>query len=183
LYAQSLLGHAVPSGDLAAVLDRALDALIPRLEQRRFAATACTRPGRRSTRARHIPAAVRRAVWERDQGQCTFVSESGRRCEARTRLEFDHVDPVARGGRATVDGMRLRCRAHNQYEAERVCGEAFMRGKREHARARAAEKRTRRAARASTIPVPGPRIGHVPVRPVWPTQAGSGAQVRALSGR
>ncbi|MFI5372198.1 MAG: hypothetical protein ACHQ52_11635, partial [Candidatus Eisenbacteria bacterium] len=149
LYAQSLLGHAVPSGDLAAVLDRALDALIPRLEQRRFAASTRTRPGRRPKRARCIPAHVRRAVWERDQGQCTFVAESDRRCEARTRLEFDHVDPVARGGRATVDGMRLRCRAHNQYEAERVFGEAFMRGKRENARARAAERHARRERQAT----------------------------------
>jgi hypothetical protein len=41
--------------------------------------------------------------------------------------------------------MRLRCRAHNQYAAERVFGEAFMSGKRENARARAAEKRARRA--------------------------------------
>ncbi|MFI5371880.1 MAG: hypothetical protein ACHQ52_10000, partial [Candidatus Eisenbacteria bacterium] len=77
LYAQSLLGHAVPSGDLAAVLDRALDALIAKLEQRRFAATARTRPGRRSKRARCIPADVRRRVWQRDQGQCTFVAENG----------------------------------------------------------------------------------------------------------
>jgi hypothetical protein len=33
-----------------------------------------------------------------------------------------------------VDGMRLRCRAHNQYEAERVFGAEFMRRKREKAR-------------------------------------------------
>jgi hypothetical protein len=74
------------------------------------------------------------------------VSDSGHRCEARTRLEFDHADPVARGGETTADNMRLRCRAHNQYAAERVFGEAFMRGKRDGARARAAERRTRRAA-------------------------------------
>ncbi|MFI5372539.1 MAG: HNH endonuclease, partial [Candidatus Eisenbacteria bacterium] len=69
-------------------------------------------------------------------GQCTFVAESGHRCEARTRLEFDHVHPVARGGDTTAANMRLRCRAHNQYAAERVFGKAFMRGKRENARAR-----------------------------------------------
>jgi len=39
---------------------------------------------------------------------------------------------VARGGRASVDGIRLLCRAHNQYEAERVFGGAFMQGKRRH---------------------------------------------------
>ena len=65
-------------------------------------------------------------MWERDAGRCTFVSESGHRCEARTRLEFDHVEAVAQGGRATVQGLRLRCRAHNQLEAERAFGRDFM---------------------------------------------------------
>ena len=57
---------------------------------------------------------MKRAVWERDGGRCTFVSESGHRCESRTRLEYDHVEPVAQGGQATVKDLRLRCRAHNQ---------------------------------------------------------------------
>jgi hypothetical protein len=131
-YAQALLSHQVPSGDIAEVLDRALDALIPRLEKAKFAATCRPRPGHpRSTRSpRYIPADVKRTVWERDQGRCTFVSESGRRCPARTWLEFDHVDPVARGGKATVTGIRLRCRAHNQYAAESTFGAEFMRRKR-----------------------------------------------------
>jgi len=77
---------------------------------------------------------VKRAVRERDQDQCTFQSESGQRCPARMRLEFDHIEPVARGGRATVDGMRLRCRAHNQYAAECAFGAGFMARKREQAR-------------------------------------------------
>ena len=114
-YAQALLGHQIPSGDLAEVLDRALDALIGQLEKRKFAATDRPRPGRRRSAAagRQVPAHVKRAVWERDGGRCTFVSGAGRRCPARTLLEFDHIDEVARGGRATVPGMRLRCRAHN----------------------------------------------------------------------
>jgi hypothetical protein len=58
------------------------------------------------------------------------VSESGKRCEARSGLEFDHVLENARGGEATVSGIRLRCRAHNQYTAERTYGEAFMQHKR-----------------------------------------------------
>jgi hypothetical protein len=70
----------------------------------------------------------------RDQGQCTFVSADGTRCGASKFLEFDHVSPVALGGQATVDGMRLRCHAHNQYEAERVFGAGFMAAKRAEAR-------------------------------------------------
>jgi len=113
-YAQELLGHQVPTGDIAQVFERALDALIPQLERQKFAATSRPHPRPRPTTAlRHIPAQVKRAVWERDQGQCTFVSEAGRRCPARTRLEFDHIVEVARGGEATVSGIRLRCRAHN----------------------------------------------------------------------
>jgi hypothetical protein len=65
-------------------------------------------------------------VRERDGDRCTFVSESGHRCESRTRLEFDHVVAFARGGKATVEGIRLRCRTHNQYEAERIFGAEFM---------------------------------------------------------
>src|SRR5262249_16520070 len=103
-YAQELLGHQVPSGDVAHVLDLALDALIEKLEKRKFAATRRP-PGSRkaSTRKRHIPAEVKRTVWERDGGRCTFVSAAGQRCPSRTRLEYDHVVPVARGGRSTVE--------------------------------------------------------------------------------
>jgi 5-methylcytosine-specific restriction endonuclease McrA len=149
-HAQELLGHAIPSGDIAQVLDRALDALIAKLEKRKFAASAKPRP-KRSRRARdgekksrHIPADVRRAVWQRDGGRCTFVSASGKRCESRTRLEFDHWNEFARGGEATVANLRLRCRAHNQDAAERTFGAEFMRGK----RLEAAETRTRATKRA-----------------------------------
>ena len=140
---QALLGHAVQSGDLAAVLRESLRLAKQALEKRRFAAAEKPRPGRRTKSARGIPAHVRREVWERDQGRCTFVSDTGHRCEARTRLEFDHVQPVARGGEATPGNLRLRCRGHNQLEAERVYGERFMNGKREASRQRVTKGRAK----------------------------------------
>jgi 5-methylcytosine-specific restriction endonuclease McrA len=150
-HAVALLGHAIPSGDVAQVLDRALDTLVKTLERRKCARTdrpargGRPRPrGSRTASSRHVPAHVRRAVWERDRGQCTFVGDTGHRCGASTRLEFDHVDPVARGGRATVETIRLRCRAHNQVEAERVFGAGFMRAKRAEARERATRERAAR---------------------------------------
>jgi hypothetical protein len=139
-YAQALLGHQLAAGDLAAVVDRALDALLRQLEQRKFGATAQPRPRRASAGKRHIPAEVRRAVWARDGGQCTFISETGRRCPARSRLEFDHSEPVARGGQATVANLRLRCRPHNEYAAECAFGSGFMHQKREQAREAAAAR-------------------------------------------
>ena len=132
-YAQELLSHQVPDGDIATVLDRALELLIARLEHTRFGIT--DRPGRAggtpAPGSRYVPAHVKRVVVQRDQCRCTYVSAVGRRCEARKRLEFDHEIPVARGGESTVENVRLRCRAHNQYEAERTYGAEFMRRKRE----------------------------------------------------
>jgi hypothetical protein len=135
-YAQDLLGHSVPSRDVAEVIDRALDVLVQQLERQRFAKASLKRPSPGSRNPRYIPAEVRRAVWKRDAGQCAFQGDQGRRCEARTRLEFDHVTPVARGGEATVANVRLCCRAHNQFEAERLLGADFMHGRREVAQAR-----------------------------------------------
>ena len=129
-YAQALLGHAVPSGDVATVLKRALNSLVERLEQQKFAKCARSRPQRGTPKGRYVPAEVRRTIWERDDGRCTFVSDCGKRCEARERLEFDHADPVAQGGRTTAANLRLRCRAHNQYAAECAFGVGFMHEKR-----------------------------------------------------
>jgi 5-methylcytosine-specific restriction endonuclease McrA len=71
---------------------------------------------------RHIPAAVKREVWRRDQGRCAFISGT-RRCTETAFLEFHHVVPYADGGAATVRNIELRCRAHNQYEAVLLFGD------------------------------------------------------------
>ncbi len=142
-HAQALLSHVISSGDVPSVLERALDELIEKLEKAKFAATEKPRATKTHTSAnpRNVPAHVRRAVRERDGFQCTFVSEDGRRCPETHFLEFDHIDPVSRGGKATTGRMRLRCWAHNQYEAERLFGVPFMQRKLHEAmETRAAER-------------------------------------------
>ena len=141
---RALLSHAVPSGDLVQVLDRSFDALLEKLEKRKKAATPKPRaPRRNSTNPRSIPGHVRRAVFERDGDQCTFVSENGRRCEAREFLELDHIEPVARGGASTLANLRLRCRAHNQMAADELFGVEFMRRKREQTEPGGSDRRAR----------------------------------------
>ncbi|HEX7126836.1 MAG TPA: HNH endonuclease [Thermodesulfobacteriota bacterium] len=121
--AQDLLRHQIPDGDIAQVLDRALTVLVETLLKQKVAATDRPRAGTPPRPgSRHVPAAVRRAVWARDGGRCAFVSRTGRRCAERGFLEFHHVRPYAEGGPATVENIELRCRAHNGYEAERVFG-------------------------------------------------------------
>ena len=116
---------SVPSSDGAAPSKRTSTAK-PR------AATGGSPPGRRAGGAgsaertataqsrvasgRSIPAAVRREVWQRDQGCCSYVDRhTGRRCGSRFFLELDHIVPVARGGAAEAGNLRLRCTAHHRY--------------------------------------------------------------------
>jgi 5-methylcytosine-specific restriction endonuclease McrA len=156
---RALLGHAVPSGDMDAVLGRAFDLAIAAIERQKFGVGSRTRAGshRSSSDPRQIPAAVRSEVFRRDEGRCTFVSESGQRCESRTRLELDHVTPIARGGESTAANLRLRCRVHNQHEAECTFGAGFMERKRQHARRRPAAHadtlRVRHAAQEREVAV------------------------------
>jgi hypothetical protein len=150
--AQDMLGHAVPSGDEAAVVDRALTALLADLAKRKFGGgarprrTECTTPedggagpcttpedggpdfrhaanaAMRKPAPRTPSVAVKRAVWVRDLGRCVFVGSGGHRCSERRFVEFHHVDPYALGGEASVDGIQLRCRSHNDYEGRLYFG-------------------------------------------------------------
>ncbi len=121
--AQALLRHQIPDGDLGAIVDRALTALLADLARKKVAATARPRKGRGpAPGSRHIPADVRRVVWLRDGGRCAFVGRNGRRCAEQGFLEFHHIVPYAAGGASTADNIQLRCRAHNGYEAERYFG-------------------------------------------------------------
>jgi hypothetical protein len=121
--AKDMLSHAIPSGDDAAVLDRALTALLVDLAKKKFADTRKPRPSRaKNPRARDASAAVKRAVWVRDLGRCRFIGPSGHRCNERRFVEFHHVDPYALGGEATVEKIELRCRRHNDYEGRLYFG-------------------------------------------------------------
>ena len=128
--AKDMLGHAVPSGEDEAVIDRALDALLLELARKRYAATTTPRRSRGPRRgARQPSAAVKRAVWARDLGQCAYTGPEGHRCRERRFLEFHHVDPYALGGEPSVDGISLRCRRHNDYEGRLYFGKRRPAGK------------------------------------------------------
>jgi hypothetical protein len=68
--------------------------------------------------SRHIPARIRRSVFDRDGARCTHVDASGQRCRETHHLELHHLVPYARGGVHTAENITLRCAAHNAYAAE-----------------------------------------------------------------
>ena len=142
---QTLLRRDIRDGDPAVIFDRALKLLEADVVRKKLGAAVRPRskpsvPPRPSVRSkapirpgtdkgvppagasRTVPREVKRAVFARDGEQCAFVAPGGRRCTERTFLEFHHVQPYARGGPATVANISLRCRRHNQYEADLVFG-------------------------------------------------------------
>jgi hypothetical protein len=118
----ALLRHQFPDGDLAKILALAVDGLHKKVRKQKFGECANPRSGapRKSNAkpSRQIPAAIRRAVSRRDGERCAYTSQNGRRCTSREFLEFHHLTPWAHRHAHTEEGIELRCRAHNQYEAE-----------------------------------------------------------------
>jgi len=130
---QALLRREIPDGDPAAIFDRALSLLLEKVEKAKLGAAAKPRP--RAIRpgadrplrtpvvpSRDVPRHIKRAAERRDGGQCAFVSRDGHRCTERSFLEFHHIRPYALGGSATLENISLRCRRHNQYEAQLIFG-------------------------------------------------------------
>jgi hypothetical protein len=125
---QALMRSSVPDGDLAAIIEAAVTEKLQKLETRRFGRTRSpqeaapnVRPEPRPQTApaptsRYVPADVRRAVHQRDEGRCRYVDAQGRRCTARAALEFHHCYPFGMGGGHSAPNVALLC--GNRYMAE-----------------------------------------------------------------
>lgn len=127
--ARELLSHALPSGDLGELFERALDALIERETRKRFGAGRPRKARGLKPGSRHVPVEIQRAVWERDDARCTFADGEGRRCEERRFLTIEHRTPFALGGPPTPENLCLLCSAHNLERARQVFGESFVEAK------------------------------------------------------
>ena len=143
--AQDLMRHELPHGDVAQILEAALELLIADRMKRSFGQT--TKPRTRPSAtpkpgSRHIPNQVQRQVLERDGARCTFVSKDGKRCEQRGWLQLHHEEPFARGGPPTLANIRVLCGPHNRLLAERDYGRAFMQQRIERAVERSGSRET-----------------------------------------
>ncbi len=119
--AVDLMRHSNPKGDLAFVVERAIDLLLETLEKQKFGKTKRPRPAKPSTdpaASRHVSNEVRREVHERDGEQCAFVDALGSRCPSRAFLQHDHQQAWARGGKSDASNVRMLCAAHNRRAAE-----------------------------------------------------------------
>ena len=115
--AKALLAREAPGKSLSELHLQAMKLLVAALEKQKFAVTERPRrpaesPLKPQPRSRHIPAAIRRAVFERDGGRCTYVDERGERCRETHGLELHHRHPFGRQGPHTAANLTLHCPAH-----------------------------------------------------------------------
>jgi hypothetical protein len=71
-------------------------------------------------RTRHIPRAVKHAVWLEARGRCTA-------CGSTHNLQFDHVQPFSLGGSSTPENIQLLCRSCNLRRGVSTFGTTAMR--------------------------------------------------------
>jgi 5-methylcytosine-specific restriction endonuclease McrA len=124
--AGDLMRHANPQGDLAVVLERAVELLVAELQKKRQGRTNRPVKKPRPEKDTEVTRAARREVVARDGWRCSFVAVGGQHCDARGFLEFDHETPRGLGGSSSAKNLRLLCRTHNRLAAERVYGEAHV---------------------------------------------------------
>jgi hypothetical protein len=123
---RALLSHARPGMGFKEALEYGLELALAkhRVKDQKSSVPAPVPEARSAS----IPAAVRRLVYRRDGGGCTYRdAQTGRSCGHRRFLECDHIVPVAMGGLSAPENLRLRCRAHNRLAAVRLLGEPKMR--------------------------------------------------------
>jgi hypothetical protein len=130
---RAALSHQCPDGNFEQVVREAFKLVLER-DRKHKALTERPRasPETPSEDDRYVPAAVKRAVWERDQARCTWPMGDGELCGSTHRLEFDHDLEVALGGKPVTENIRLLCKSHNLMKAEQHLGKALMAKFRKH---------------------------------------------------
>lgn len=126
--AKELSRHKWPAGKQEEVFAGALKVLLDKIDpDKRRRRRERARRLAAGARSRRISQAVKDEVWDRDGGRCVYPGPGGGVCGARAGLEFDHVRPWALGGGSGDAGnIRLLCRAHNDLEARKAFGGAFV---------------------------------------------------------
>lgn len=77
--------------------------------------------------SRNIPEAIKRRIWQRDQGRCTFISPiTKQRCGSQFQVQIDHIVPYCQNGSNQEDNLRLVCSGHNRLLAAQILGESVM---------------------------------------------------------
>lgn len=170
-----VLGVENPLKNMAEVFERAMDISLEKkdpkkklerrleMERKRGAVQKKARPDEvasaggapsgsdNEATSRYISSEVRERVYARAAYQCEFQAPDGTRCSSRTGLEIDHERPFAIYRSHDERHLRLLCRRHNRFQAERVYGAEFIRTKIEEKKQQKVSRRGIRQSFRSTF--------------------------------
>jgi hypothetical protein len=79
--------------------------------------------------SRYIPSEVRERVLARSGHQCEYRAKDGTRCSSKTGLQIEHSRPFAIYRSHEERFLKVLCRRHNLFQAERVYGAGFIQAK------------------------------------------------------
>ena len=130
------LSHKLPAGKWEDVLHECIRTTLEKIEKRRRGVGKKRTVKPPEPGDGYVPAAVRAEVWERDNGQCTFVGTEGHRCSSEHQVQNHHREPSAKGGESTAANVTLHCNAHNAHAAAKNYGRGHVARKIAAARAR-----------------------------------------------
>jgi 5-methylcytosine-specific restriction endonuclease McrA len=122
---QSLRSHKHPPSSYRGIVHDLVE-----LGQKEWNPLRCTvssapqkRCDKENTSPSHVPESIRREVWIRDQGACTYQDPgTGKRCGSKTYVQLDHIHPLALGGKHELSNLRLLCGTHNRARARKTFG-------------------------------------------------------------
>jgi hypothetical protein len=122
---KNLMGHKSNTQTYAGLFEELADLALKKLDPMKKPSVVPPTSPKSSTTGttRYIPEKVKRAIWQRDQGKCSYVDpESGKRCDSQHSLQYEHIVPFGKGGKSTFDNLKLLCSAHNQLAAIQAYG-------------------------------------------------------------
>ncbi len=124
---KEMLAHQNPDGSYEGLIEVLADMALKKVDSKKSAQkTAKNNADTASVstvekeRSRYIPVEIKRSVFARDGGCCTYEDKkTAKRCGSRFALEYDHIKPFAWGGETSEANLTLRCRSHNVYTAKK----------------------------------------------------------------
>ena len=118
---QALRSHANPSMTYSELLEYMADEVLKKIDpMKKPSKSSPQNEAVQQTGRITLPVGLKREVWKRDEGHCSYVDAQGLKCSSEHFLEIDHLWPVALGGENRLENLRLLCRAHNQRSAFRI---------------------------------------------------------------
>ena len=121
---KNLMGHKSNAQTYAGLFEELADLALKKLDPMEKPSAVPLLETKSSTGGtRYIPEKLKRAIWQRDKGQCSYVDpESGKRCDSKHALQYEHVVPFGKSGKSTFENLKLLCPSHNRLAAIQAYG-------------------------------------------------------------